>query len=257
MKNYRYPGEHLILAATLFLVVGVIALTAVATVCSSVLFFAAFLVMSFYFSYSHHQALLGSAQRVKMETMPELAELARRGQSRLQPGDLQVYVVPSRMVNAYTFGLSSPKVVVLYSGLLERMDPDELLFVMGHEMGHIALGHTVLNSLVGGMAGIPASWGAAIVLVMAFLWWNRTCEYSADRAGLLACGRLDKAISALVKLAPGAEGGSPAALRLAYQQIDAEDDTWMGTLSEALGTHPLLIKRIQELRKFAASRKLL
>ena len=86
------------------------------------------------------------------------------------------------------------------------MDADELRFIIGHEMGHVALGHTWLNSLVGGMAGIPSSSTSSAILTLAFLSWNRTCELSADRAGLLACGSLDKAVSSLIKLVAGPEG---------------------------------------------------
>ena len=102
----------------------------------------------------------------------------------------------------------------------------------------MALGHTWLNSLVGGIAGIPSSSSAGILLTMAFLWWNRTCEYSADRAGLLACGKPEKAISALVKLAAGPQADTQMELAQAYRQIDAEDDTLLGSLNEVLATHP-------------------
>jgi hypothetical protein len=40
---------------------------------------------------------------------------------------------------------------------------------------------------------------------------------------------------------------------MAYSQIDSEDDTWMGSLGEALSSHPMLIRRINELRRYAAS----
>ena len=133
------------------------------------------------------------------------------------------------------------------------MDADELRFVIGHELGHIALGHTYLNSLVGGMAGIPSPSAASALLAMAFLSWNRTCEHSADRAGLLACGKPDKAVSALIKLVAGPAGSSRAGLELAYRQIDAEDDTVWGNLNEAFASHPMLIKRIQAIRSYAAS----
>jgi Zn-dependent protease with chaperone function len=133
------------------------------------------------------------------------------------------------------------------------MDPAELRFIIGHELGHVRLGHTRLNSLVGGLAGIPASGGAAAMLALAFLNWNRACELSADRAGLLACGRLDKAVSALVKLVAGPQGLTHAGLEAAYRQIDAEDDTWLGGLAEAFGSHPLLIRRINDLRQWAGT----
>ncbi len=106
-------------------------------------------------------------------------------------------------MNAYTFGMVEPQVVVVYAGVFSIMDADELRFIIGHELGHIRLGHTWLNSLVGGMAGIPSPYVAAILLYIAFRWWNRACEYSADRAGLLACGKPEKAASALIKLVGG------------------------------------------------------
>jgi Zn-dependent protease with chaperone function len=250
---YRYPFEHLILGLTLLLVAGVIALTAIATVCSSALFILAFIFLSFSIGRSQHQALLSTAQRVTPGSMPAMTKLIQLGKARLQPGDVQVYVVPSKALNAYTFGLTSPKVVVLYSALFKVMDEDELLFIFGHELGHVALGHTWLNSLVGGMAGIPSSWGAGTILAMAFLWWNRTCELSADRAGLLACGKPEKAVTALIKLGAGLNATTRSGMELAYRQIDAEDDTLLGSLGETLSTHPMLIRRINELRRYAAS----
>lgn len=250
---YRYPNERLILALTCFLVILVIALTATATLCASVLFIAAMVAMAYYFSRSQHQALLRGARRVTIQDTPGLAKLFRQCAARLQPGEVEVFVTPSSKMNAYTFGLADPKVVVLYSELFEVMDGDELLFILGHELGHVRLGHTRLNSLVGGMAGIPSASSASVLMTMAFLWWNRACEYSADRAGLLACGKPEKAITALIKLVAGPHARTQTGMELAYRRIDAEDDTILGDISEALSSHPLLIKRITNLRKYAGS----
>jgi len=250
---YRYSREHLILFLTLLLVFVVIAVTVTATACLSGLFIVGFALLSFVLSRSHHQSLIKSAQMVTPQSMPDLTSLVQQGTARLQPGDVVVFVAHSRMINAYTFGLSSPKVVVLYSGLFKIMDEDEMLFILGHELGHVALGHTWLNSLVGGMAGIPASWSAGMLLTMAFLSWNRACELSADRAGLLACRNLDKAVTALIKLGAGPNALTRAGMQDAYRRIDAQDDTLMGSISETLGTHPMLIRRIEELRRYARS----
>ena len=250
---YRYPYEHLILAMTLFLVLAIIAITVTATVCTSIIFLLGYILLSFYLTWSHHHSLINSAQQVIEQENPDLTHLIREGAHRLAPGKVKVYITHNRSLNAYTFGLSSPKVIVLYSSLFKVMDSEEILFIIGHEMGHIVLGHTWLNSLVGGMAGIPSPYAAAAVLSLAFLWWNRACEYSADRAGLLACGNPNKAISALIKLEAGVGATSMQAMQMAYQRIDAEDDTLWGNLSETLGSHPLLIKRINQIRKYASS----
>jgi Zn-dependent protease with chaperone function len=252
---YRYPNEHIILALTLLLVIGVIILTVAATFCLSFVFVLAFLALSYYMSRTHHQSLIQNAQAVRRDTMPGLYRIAQIGAQRLRPGAVKLYVAPSENLNAYTFGLSSPKVIVMYSSLLRLMDEDEIAFVLGHEMGHIALGHTWLNTLVGGIAGIPSPWAASILLILAFRGWNRACEFSADRAGLLVCGDINKAISALVKIAAGPDADTSEALLRAYHRLDAEDDTFLNNLGESLGTHPMTIKRINEMRRFAASAK--
>jgi len=250
---YRNPYEALVLLLTLFLVAGVIFFTVTATACLSGVFILGFVLFSFYISRSHHQSLVKTARRVTQDNAPGLSKIIQDAGARLQPGELQVFVAPGRALNAYTFGLSSPKIVVLYSGLLGVMDEDELAFIVGHELGHVALGHTWLNSLVGGMAGIPASWSAGLVMTAAFLWWNRSCEISADRAGLLACGNPEKAVSALVKLGAGPGASTSRDLQEAYREIDAQDDTFMGNLGESLATYPMLIKRIEALRKYVRS----
>jgi Zn-dependent protease with chaperone function len=254
-KAYRYPHERLVLVVTLAAVLVVIGVTATATVCLSVLFVAAMLVISYGLNQSRHATLVSQGYRVTEASSPGLATLIRGAMRRLQVGGVEVFVVPARSLNAYTFGLVNPKVVVLQSPLLEVMDADELRFVVGHELGHVVLGHTWLNSLVGGMAGIPSPFGASVLLRFAFLWWNRTCEYSGDRAGLLACGRVEKAVSALVKLAAGGRIDTGARLDRVLRQIDAEDDHPLSGLSESLSTHPMTIRRIEHLRAYQRSRE--
>jgi Zn-dependent protease with chaperone function len=248
---YRYPSERLVLAGTLALAALVILATATATLCASVLFVLAALALSYSTSRSHHRTLIQRASRLTPQRAPALYELARQCTAKLRPGAVDFFVVPSKVMNAYTFGLESPKVVVLYSALLEVMDADELRFIIGHELGHVRLGHTWLNSLAGGLAGIPSATSVGALVSLSLLGWNRACEYSADRAGLLACGKPEKAITALVKLVAGPSGKTAAGLELAYRRIDAEDDTWLGSLGETLSTHPMLIRRIQKLRAYA------
>jgi Zn-dependent protease with chaperone function len=135
------------------------------------------------------------------------------------------------------------------------MDEDELAFVIGHEMGHITLGHTWLNTILGGMAGIPASFGAAILLTVVFRSWNRACEYSADRAGMLACKNPSKAISALLKLVSGERSLDQVEMTDLIRVLDREDDNLDGQFSEILSSHPLVIKRINQIREYASSRE--
>ncbi len=44
-------------------------------------------------------------------------------------------------LNAYVTGLGASKRVVVWDTTIQKMSPDEVLFVTGHEMGHYVLGH--------------------------------------------------------------------------------------------------------------------
>lgn len=49
--------------------------------------------------------------------------------------------VDTKAVNAYVTGFMDTKRIVLWDTIIEKLDEKELLFVMGHEMGHYVLGH--------------------------------------------------------------------------------------------------------------------
>ncbi len=254
MTSYRYPNEHLILALTLILVFAVIAFTAVATFCGSFLFVVIMLAISYFMNRSNHNELVQHAYPVTAQTVPEADRIVRTCAVRLRARPFKAFIVPGNTLNAYTFGLTEPQDVVVYAGVLSLMDEDELRFIIGHEVGHICLGHTWLNSLIGGMAGIPSPYLAAVILYFSFRWWNRACEYSADRAGLLACGKPEKAYSALVKLVGGSAAvRSTEAWQQTLRRIDTEDDRLENTLGEMLSTHPLIVRRLHALQKYAAS----
>jgi Zn-dependent protease with chaperone function len=60
--------------------------------------------------------------------------------------------VDTKTLNAYVAGLWQTKRIVLWDTTIARLDDRELLFVMGHEMGHYVLGHiwqlVALNSVM-------------------------------------------------------------------------------------------------------------
>ena len=49
--------------------------------------------------------------------------------------------VDTRQVNAYVTGFANTKRIVLWDTTIAKLDERQLLFVMGHEMGHYVLGH--------------------------------------------------------------------------------------------------------------------
>ena len=252
MTSYRYPSEHFILLVTVFIITGLLAISAVPTLCAAPFIALIFIFISYQLSQAQNRHIARAGIPVTWEQTPQLAGLAQDCTKKLKPGQVQFFVLPNDQLNAFTFGFSNPKMVVLYSSLMKVMDADELRFIMGHELGHVALGHSWLNTLLGGMAGVPTSFGGAVILTLAFRWWNRACEYSADRAGLLACGSLSKATSALAQLAVG-DLNSQADLQQAIKLLDDQDEKIENIIGETLSTHPMIMNRIKELRKWAGT----
>ena len=55
--------------------------------------------------------------------------------------------VDTKTVNAYVTGFLGTKRIVLWDTIIAKLNEKELLFVMGHEMGHYVLGHVVKSIL--------------------------------------------------------------------------------------------------------------
>jgi len=55
--------------------------------------------------------------------------------------------VDTKAINAYVNGFMSTKRIVLWDTILQKLDEQELLVVMGHEMGHYVLGHVIKGIL--------------------------------------------------------------------------------------------------------------
>jgi STE24 endopeptidase len=58
--------------------------------------------------------------------------------------------VDTESVNAYVTGFGGSKRIVLWDTILKKLDERELLFVMGHEMGHYVLSHVLMNLVLAG-----------------------------------------------------------------------------------------------------------
>jgi Zn-dependent protease with chaperone function len=67
--------------------------------------------------------------------------------------------VDTKRVNAYVTGLAGTHRIVLWDTLVDRLDDDEVLFVMGHEMGHYALGHVTIGILLLSAMVLAGLWG--------------------------------------------------------------------------------------------------
>lgn len=147
--------------------------------------------------------------------------------------------------------------------------PDELIpTILAHECGHIACHHTLYRTMgsmiLQGMGRFITGLASllTIPIEVAFAYWMRCSEFSADRAAVLCDGTPDKMAEVCFRLAGNqktvtAHTSMDAFLRQAqeYRGMIA-DDKWNQTLEFMLLSgrdHPLTAVRALECREWAAT----
>jgi Zn-dependent protease with chaperone function len=118
-----------------------------------------------------------------------------------------LYLTWDYRINGFTIGVEKP-IIVVTSGAIDLLSEAELYFLLGHEVGHIKSRH-VLYHQVGqflplivdfvGNATLGIGKILSVPLQYALLHWMRMSEFTADRAGLLACQDLNLAASVMIK----------------------------------------------------------
>jgi Zn-dependent protease with chaperone function len=152
----------------------------------------------------------GSNLRVNADNFSEIHEMVRCACEVLHLPNLpDVYIQADGSLNAFTAGVEKP-LLVLNSGCIDSLSDDELFFVIAHELGHIKSGHVLYYQIAEFLPVIGEIIGAATFgigglfsmgLEVALLNWQRMSEFTADRAGLLACQDAEPAIRAMMKIA--------------------------------------------------------
>ena len=94
--------------------------------------------------------------------------------------------------------------IVMMSGSADMFDENEMLFVLGHELGHQAAGHKPYHMLLETfyMPFINDAFAAwATIVKLPLLEWYRISDYTADRIGLLCCQDINAVLSTMIKKA--------------------------------------------------------
>lgn len=193
LEMYRHPRESVALVLGLTILVGLAAVGGLLV--GAILFLS--LGLSYLGGRMAHGRMLGRATLVDGESYPRVQASLERCFARLPYVPVDVFVVPSSHLNAYTWGIDQPYVVVLPERVVQELGADELDAILGHELGHILFEHVFLSSLMGSMLhpmGVGALWG------IVFARWRRYAELTADRISLLVCGEVEVVVRTLIKV---------------------------------------------------------
>jgi Zn-dependent protease with chaperone function len=215
--------------------------------------------------------LTASAVRVTPKQAPDLHAKLQVACTTLGVDMPDLFIMQSPVVNAFTFGVER-HVVVLFSGLIERLTDEEILAVVAHEVGHIHAQHVLyltaarLLELLAEAAIATAPIANLVVQILsgtmraALLAWARRAELSCDRAALLVTQDPDVIGRTMMKLC-----GGTFASKLDYEQFlqqardfqknydeKALDRFWADIISSGL-SHPFPVWRVSEILKWVES----
>jgi Zn-dependent protease with chaperone function len=182
----------------------------------------------------------GSAVRLSPQQFPDIyavkEDFARRLDLRRDP---EIYLMSGNgVLNAFAASTLGYDFVVIHSELFSNTyekNRDALAFIIGHELGHLRLGHTRL------WYQLSTAYVDRVPLLGDFL--SRAREYSCDRHGAYVAPHGEEG---LVLLAAG---------RYVYKQVDAEElleqaqqfrGLWP-TLAQLPQSHPFVVRRIRAL----------
>lgn len=190
--------------------------------------------------------LLSSSVRIVPSLFPDLAqELEGLNERMMLDGAIDCFVVSNPEIQAYCIPVSRDGddhfVVVVTSALVERLNPQEIIFVIGHEVGHFIYQHWRHPREDGG-----GTHGQRLALLQL----ERSAEISADRVGMIACKSLQAACTAMVKVASGLsepflKPDIPSLLSQ-FRELVSQD----GHEAAIFSTHPTIPLRIRALLMF-------
>jgi len=201
--------------------------------------------------------LEGHSFKVGSQMAPRLHSLVSEVLEKLQfKEEIDFYITNNPELNAFSLARleeDQSHIVNLNSGLVERLDDDELKFVVGHEVGHLISKNAGIMKLVQFI--FPDPMRTPLLITHKITLWKKLSELTADRFGFLASPRLDKCFSGFFKLASGLD---TERIKFDYRAYMRENEKILEYFRKEmvanLLSHPINPIRIKAVELFSGSR---
>lgn len=202
----------------------------------------------------------GNSMKVSEALLPEFYAMCEEVKAKLEfMGDIDFYITGESSVNAcafYSHDETKPHIIEINSGLFNLMNEEELKYVLGHEMGHLINGDSVISSLIyfiypddEAMEKCPAFLKKRIEL------YNQLAELSADFFGYLANENLGACVTAMYKIASGLFlGKMNVSMDVLLKENGNRLDYFLKEGGISDGTHPVIPIRVRALELFTKTK---
>ena len=215
------------------------------------LFYAPFVAIAVVVAHAFVLArITNNSIRVGTRQFPDLYKRIENAASKLGMQRMpEVYVTTGGgVLNAFATKLFSRSFVILNSEILDACntldegkgpsEPRSVDFIIGHELGHLALGHLSWNWLL---------WPAKLCPLLGPA-YSRACEYSCDACGLAATDDVEAAGKALAVLSCGGKHAREVSLDALVEQRH-DTGAFISAIVELNSSHPYLSKRVAAVQR--------
>lgn len=149
--------------------------------------------------------MMGDGINITQESYPELYSSLAETSKILSIDNVPGFSTKwAYEISMGTEGVKHPRISTL-SGAVDILSKEEFSFLLGHELGHLMAGHVPYHNLLITfytplLNSIPNAEMFLALLRPMLLQWFRLSDFTADRAGLLACQDINVAITTLAKM---------------------------------------------------------
>ena len=202
----------------------------------------------------------GNCLKVNETLLPNFYALCKEVQTKLEFfGDIDFYIRGDSVVNAcafYSHDEQRPHIIEVNSGLFELLNEEELKYIIGHEIGHLINGDSIIKRLFHFIyPDDDAIENCPDFLINRIDFFDQLAELSADFYGYIANENLSACVTAVFKMASG----------LDLEKMNVSIDTLIAENNQRLdyflkeggindGTHPVNPIRIRALELFATAK---
>ena len=123
--------------------------------------------------------LIGSSVMIHERQYPRVFAIVKHACATLEIPMPLIFAREDNYVPVAALGFGEPYALIISSHWIEEFEDDELAFMIGRELGHIAAGHTRYLSL------LSVNGRENPLVAILFGAWLRRCTFTCDKVGLL------------------------------------------------------------------------
>ena len=211
--------------------------------------------------------------RLGPDQLPDIFQLALKAARIVGlPYLPEIYISGEQMWDCMTLGSDNQAFVVVGS-IISNFKAEDMLYILGREMGHIAAGHAVWKTLIqftsgrqqsktiGGHGLLQFLNPAKIVesaIDAPLMAWARHAEITADRAGALVVGQRDVARRVAIQWSLKSFPLFPRInLEALEREVAQSDDRQLQVSEWTMSSTPYLARRLRIMNEFFASETLI